>query len=252
MIAISEHLRNHGYDPKFHTHTRIPEIWKKLDTLYNLEVIDERENSFDYPEDSAVEQKYLPFNLPEDEYGNMMWERGMAPSNASSPSRLHERSGSAEHTKRRRRGENTAATKRLRASTIEDTDEAKTSPATSPVPPRTKRGRPPKNAPKPVGRSSSRAKAGRGDRHTSKETAEDEEDEEDEDGVDAMDVDKGGEEEGEEGQGAGGEEEDEDEEADSDDGGTPSPRLSRSAAKGTKTGVRPRGQSTSRKSSRLK
>ncbi len=63
MIALSEHLRNHGYDPTVEQHTRIPGIWQKLRTLYNLDVIDERENSFDYDEPD----KFLDFKLPEAE-----------------------------------------------------------------------------------------------------------------------------------------------------------------------------------------
>lgn len=42
MIAISEHLRNHGYTSPSDDHTRIPHIWAKLKTLYNLEALDER------------------------------------------------------------------------------------------------------------------------------------------------------------------------------------------------------------------
>jgi MRG-binding protein len=45
MISISENIRNHGYNgyasPK-HAHTRIPGIWEKLGTLYNLEALDIR------------------------------------------------------------------------------------------------------------------------------------------------------------------------------------------------------------------
>ncbi len=45
MIAISEHLKNHGYNgyalPQ-NAHTRIPGIWEKLSTLYELEVLDIR------------------------------------------------------------------------------------------------------------------------------------------------------------------------------------------------------------------
>jgi MRG-binding protein len=42
MIAISEHLRNHGYTSPRDDHTRIPHIWEKLKSLYNLEALDER------------------------------------------------------------------------------------------------------------------------------------------------------------------------------------------------------------------
>lgn len=42
MIAISENLRNHGYTSSRDDHTRIPGIWEKLNSLYNLEALDER------------------------------------------------------------------------------------------------------------------------------------------------------------------------------------------------------------------
>jgi len=42
MIAISENLRNHGYTSSHDDHTRIPGIWEKLNSLYNLEALDER------------------------------------------------------------------------------------------------------------------------------------------------------------------------------------------------------------------
>lgn len=42
MISISENLRNHGYSSPQNAHTRIPGIWEKLGTLYNLEMLDAR------------------------------------------------------------------------------------------------------------------------------------------------------------------------------------------------------------------
>lgn len=228
MIALSEHLRNHGYDPKLHVHTRIPGIWKKLGTLYNLEVIDERENSFDYAEEDTIEKKYLDFTLPEEDFGNMMWVRGMAPSNAgSSPSRLHEASETTEPLKKRKRGEIINAS-RARASTIEDTDEAKTPPIPSPV---AKPGR----AVRSGKRSSSRLKADPNDRQASKDTTADEVDDDGDDKADTMDI-------------------VDDEPEDEEDGeeGTPSPRTSRSAAKAAKGGTQARAQSSTRKSTRRK
>src|ERR1700761_4984026 len=89
MIALSEHLRNHGYDPRVETHTRIPGIWQKLNTLYNMPIIDDRENSFEYEEE--IQDKYHEFELPPDEYAFDSWMRGKrdTPSEAgSSPPRL--------------------------------------------------------------------------------------------------------------------------------------------------------------------
>ena len=42
MIAISEFMKSQGYAPAHAEHTRIPGIWKKLGTLYNLPALDER------------------------------------------------------------------------------------------------------------------------------------------------------------------------------------------------------------------
>ena len=42
MISISENLRNHGYFSPQNAHTRIPGIWEKLGSLYNLETLDAR------------------------------------------------------------------------------------------------------------------------------------------------------------------------------------------------------------------
>jgi MRG-binding protein len=41
MIAISEYMKSQGYAPLNEEHTRIPGIWKKLDSLYNLSALDE-------------------------------------------------------------------------------------------------------------------------------------------------------------------------------------------------------------------
>jgi len=229
MIALSEHLRNHGYDPRSEPHTRIPGIWEKLGTLYNLEVIDERENSFDYADGDIIEKKYLEFSLPEEDFSDMMWMKGMAPSNAnSSPSRLIEASELPEPSKKRKRAD-TVTTNRARTSTIEDTDEPKSSPAPSSV---VKPGRQPKSGK----RSSSRLKGESSDRHASKDTTVDEMDEKAEDPAELLDAD---------------EDENEEVEVEADDG-SPSPRTSRSAAKVSKGGTQNRTQSTTRKSSRRK
>lgn len=233
MIALSEHLRNHGYDPKVEAHTRIPGIWEKLGTLYNLEVIDERENSFDYADGDMIEKKYLEFSLPDEDFSDMMWMKGIAPSNAnSSPSRLNEAPDLPEPSKKRKRAE-TVTTNEARASTIDDTDEPKSSPAPSLA---AKSGRPPKRGK----RSSRRLKGESNDRHASKDTTVDDIDEKVEDPdevLDAGDVD---------------EDEIEEVEAEAEDG-SPSPRTSRSAAKAAKGGTQNRRSlSTTRKSTRRK
>lgn len=42
MIAVSEFMKSQGYASSHTEHTRIPGIWKKLGTLYNLPGLDER------------------------------------------------------------------------------------------------------------------------------------------------------------------------------------------------------------------
>lgn len=108
MIAISEFMKSQGYAPSNAEHTRIPGIWKKLGTLYNLPALDERvrrsqasiliednnmllsltKNTWLLQEDSlltdpsddpeASKELYCPFELPEDEYGELMFERRLA------------------------------------------------------------------------------------------------------------------------------------------------------------------------------
>ncbi|KAG5304964.1 CT20 family protein [Histoplasma capsulatum G186AR] len=115
MLAISEHLISQGYVAPNDQHTRIPGIWKKLGTLYNLAGLDEREASFatDGSGDSEPAQEpYCPFQLPYDEYGEMMFKRRLAPEGSSSPP-MSLAGGS------------------VRASTIADTDELSSSPAPS-------------------------------------------------------------------------------------------------------------------------
>lgn len=82
MIAVSEFLRSQGSAE----HLRIPGIWKKLSTLYNLPGLDEREDSLIEVEDadSALEERYCPFELPE-EYGEMMFARRLATEASESP-----------------------------------------------------------------------------------------------------------------------------------------------------------------------
>ncbi|KAI5305467.1 hypothetical protein KEM56_004343 [Ascosphaera pollenicola] len=77
-----------GYSPGREKHTSIPNIWKKLGTMYNLAGLDEREDpmvfdgSEDFEEDNGL---YCPFELPAGEYGEMMFERRLAPDSMSSP-----------------------------------------------------------------------------------------------------------------------------------------------------------------------
>ncbi|KAK2748063.1 hypothetical protein FQN55_004614 [Onygenales sp. PD_40] len=114
MLAISDHMTSQGYATPSDPHTRIPGIWKKLGTLYNLSALDERETSLATDGSGEVEpaqEPYCPFELPEDEYGDMMFERRINPEGSMSPSM----SGIGSR----------------RPSTIADTDEPRSSPAPS-------------------------------------------------------------------------------------------------------------------------
>ncbi|KAJ5554043.1 hypothetical protein N7513_004002 [Penicillium frequentans] len=115
MVAISEFLKINGYGPASGEHLGIPGIWKKLGTLYNLEALNEREDSaiVDTNEDEdGVSERYCPFELPYDEYGDLMFERRLATEGSSSPVL-------SRHADSRR------------GSTVADTDEPRSSPAPS-------------------------------------------------------------------------------------------------------------------------
>jgi len=116
MIAISEHLRNHGFDPDYYTHTRIPFIWQKLRTLYNLDIIDDRENTFDYLEDESFDDRYLDFSLRGPDFHDMMLQRAEASEAGTSPPQLD--LSPSPTPKKRKRGDAKA-----RASTVDDTEE---------------------------------------------------------------------------------------------------------------------------------
>ncbi|PNY25724.1 CT20 family protein [Tolypocladium capitatum] len=122
MIAISEHLRNHGFDPDMYRHTRIPHIWQKLRTYYNLDVIDERE-SFD---DEDFDDKYIDFALPRPYFLESMLQRAVAdPSEApTSPPEL-ELSPSPSHATRKRKRASTATTTTATTTTTTTTTRAR-------------------------------------------------------------------------------------------------------------------------------
>ncbi|KAI1330844.1 chromatin modification-related protein EAF7-domain-containing protein [Xylariaceae sp. FL0255] len=217
MIAISEHLRNHGFDPDVETHTRIPGIWRKLEQFFNMDMIDERDNSFDYVNalggDEAPEEIYRPFELPPNEFHDLMWARAAADENEPdnwSESEVDKESTTTKPTKSTRKrkradtataadgssvaGSATAKTTR-RSSTVEDTDQE--TPAAS----------------SPVGRSARRARSQKraaAKAKTESAASEGEGEEEEEDNGDDDEEEGGDEEENEDSEG--GEEEDEEEE----------------------------------------
>ncbi|KAJ4131841.1 hypothetical protein NW768_006041 [Fusarium equiseti] len=160
MIAISEHLRNHGFDPDLYQHTRIPYIWQKLKTYYNLEVIDEREN-FDEDE---TEDRYNEFSLPKDQFLDAMMERRLAdPSEApSSPAQL-DLSPPPSPAKKRKRGET-----KTRGTSVEDTEDGTDAPSPAP---KSKRG---------SSRQKKKATPAKAEKQEKAETTEEEDDDESE------------------------------------------------------------------------
>ncbi|KAK4193928.1 putative chromatin modification-related protein EAF7 [Podospora australis] len=140
MMAISEHLRNHGFDPDRLPHTRIPGIWAKLRELFNIDAIDERENSMDPPEEKGQPRRYKDFDLPYEDFGDLIEARARAdPSEApTSPAQWDPDDptaggdGNGGEGKKRKRGATSAGADgntKTRSSTV-DTDTG--TPAASP------------------------------------------------------------------------------------------------------------------------
>jgi len=80
MISIHADMRSHGFASDDAPHTRIPGIWRKLHELYDLRALDERESAYafsDDPDPTDLDEAYaLPdFELPEDEFGELIWQR---------------------------------------------------------------------------------------------------------------------------------------------------------------------------------
>lgn len=80
MISIHNDMRSHGFATEDAPHTRIPGIWKKLNQLYELEALDERENQYAFSDEpdpvDRVDAAEIPdFELPEDDFGEMMWQK---------------------------------------------------------------------------------------------------------------------------------------------------------------------------------
>ncbi|KAM0797297.1 CT20 family protein [Usnea florida] len=119
MISISENLRNHGYFSSQNAHTRIPGIWEKLGSLYNLETLDAREDSFGEPiqtDGDPAKQPFCPFSLPEYDYSDLMFAKRLASDGTSSPPLLAHQFSSGARAARR-------------YSTVDDTDDPRSSPA---------------------------------------------------------------------------------------------------------------------------
>ncbi|KAL2824917.1 chromatin modification-related protein EAF7-domain-containing protein [Aspergillus cavernicola] len=215
MVAISEFMKSQGYAPSDAEHTRIPGIWKKLGNLYNLPALDEREDSLitDISDEADGKEVYCSFELPEDEYAGLMFERRLAMEGSPSPAP----SGQAES----RRG-----------STVADTDEQRSSPAPS-------RGRKPGRGGRPAvrGTRSSRLNVEVEPRLDSP-TSENEDEESDE-----------SDEESEEEESDAGKEDIEEDEDEEDAGSSPTGRSTRAQTSRSKRGSR-RGGGVSRRGRR--
>lgn len=229
MIAISEHLRNHGFDPDVYQHTRIPHIWQKLGTYYNLDLIDERESDdLRKPEEGRADEdefddKYVEFTLPQSDFFPAMMQRARADSSeaATSPPELQLSPPSSPAPRKRRRRETVSKT---RATSVADTEDGTdTQPAVASPPAKvTRRGSRGRTT-----RAASQAKVEKA------ETTEEEAGEEEEEGTDE-------EEEEESGSGTADGDGDEEEEAEAEaeeegsaeETGTPASRSTRASTRG--------------------
>ena len=93
LLALHQHLLSNGYIHPKAPHTRIPGIWAKLHDLYDLEALDEREDSNAAPwstsedededddekdelgddEDEAEHTHDTEFGLPDEDFGSLVW-----------------------------------------------------------------------------------------------------------------------------------------------------------------------------------
>ncbi|KAG8422521.1 hypothetical protein J3459_010263 [Metarhizium acridum] len=220
MIAISEHLRNHGFDPDIYQHTRIPNIWDKLRTYYNLDLIDERE----YFDDDESEDKYVDFTLPHSHFLDSMMQRAVADCSEAptSPPQL-ELSPGLSHARRRTRSGTASKT---RATDAEDTEDGTDAPSPAARLARGPRGR--------TRAASQQAKPEKNDRSDKDKAEKDkaETTEEEEDAENQEDGSGSGEDEDEgEGEGEGEEEEEEEADESAEEGGTPASRSTRAATR---------------------
>ena len=111
MVAIRDYMINAGVIKLEDEHTSTSGIWKKLKSLYDLEKLDEREDSVMSDETDEKGKVTVPywreFELPRDDFEAMMWDRRLAPEGTSSPEMSR------------------------RESTVADTDEPRSSPVSN-------------------------------------------------------------------------------------------------------------------------
>ena len=73
-------MRSHGFVTEETPHTRIPGIWRKLNQLYDVQALDDREIAYAFhnepdPLDPEEAVNIPDFELPEEEYGDLIWQK---------------------------------------------------------------------------------------------------------------------------------------------------------------------------------
>ena len=101
--------------------------------MYDMKIIDERENTFEWEDD--LRDKYEEFRLPE-EWAQAMFQKGKR-TGSEAPSSPSYSEASAPTGKKRKKGE--PVNTKTRASTVDDTDDARETPARSSPPGKTTR-----------------------------------------------------------------------------------------------------------------
>ncbi|KAF2713245.1 CT20-domain-containing protein [Pleomassaria siparia CBS 279.74] len=91
MISIHSNLRSHGFVNEETPHTRTAGIWRKLETLFDLQALDEREIAHAFANDpdpfDPKEADQIPdFELPEEDFGELMWKQRFPDSKSVSSS----------------------------------------------------------------------------------------------------------------------------------------------------------------------
>lgn len=84
-------MRSLGFATDDAQHTRIPGVWRKLHQLYDLDALDDRENAYAFheepdPLDPEDAHRLPEFELPEDEFGELMWQQRYRRTNSQQPS----------------------------------------------------------------------------------------------------------------------------------------------------------------------
>ncbi|KAJ9608096.1 hypothetical protein H2200_007084 [Cladophialophora chaetospira] len=131
MIAIRDDLLTTGLISPDDAHTSIAGIWRKLGTLYDLEKLDEREDSIiadtvpvgggskgSTTDGGGGDEYWREFELPRDEFEELMWQKRFAPAD----------SASAVGSSRPGSPATVGTEKNRRESTVADTDEPRSSP----------------------------------------------------------------------------------------------------------------------------